>query len=103
MFETGTFSFSKPFEMHPRCPKCDLNYEPEPGYYYGAMYMSYMITGGFCLSFVGLLILGFGWSINGSFALLIVILTLLFVWIFRFARAIWINIYVKYDPTHSKS
>ena len=49
---------------------------------------------------VGILVLGF--SINASFALLILILAIMFVWIFRFARAIWINSNMKYDPKASK-
>ena len=28
-------------EMHERCPVCDLLYEREPGYFIGAMYVSY--------------------------------------------------------------
>ncbi|MEL6718022.1 MAG: DUF983 domain-containing protein, partial [Bacteroidota bacterium] len=43
LFETGSFSFQKPFEMHERCPNCNFNNFPEPGFYYGAMFMSYII------------------------------------------------------------
>ncbi len=43
-----------------------------------------------------MLIFGLGWEI--SFVLLIITLAILFVWIFRVSRAIWININVKYDP-----
>jgi len=42
MFETGSWSFVKSFDMLHRCPKCNLNYYPEPGYYYGAMFISYL-------------------------------------------------------------
>ncbi|MBK9636286.1 MAG: DUF983 domain-containing protein [Bacteroidetes bacterium] len=31
-------------KMHSHCPNCGLNFEPEPGYYYGAMYVSYAFT-----------------------------------------------------------
>ena len=103
LFPTGTFSFQKPFDMHDRCPNCNENYAPEPGFYYGAMFISYIITGWFCLAFVGLLILGFGWSINASFAALIVVIAILFVWIFRISRSLWINVVVKYDPNKAKS
>lgn len=98
LFPTSTFSFQKPFDMHTHCPNCNENYAPEPGFYYGAMFISYIITGWFCLAFVGLLILGFGWSINSSFIALIFVITALFVWIFRISRSLWINIVVKYDP-----
>jgi uncharacterized protein (DUF983 family) len=31
----------KPLSMHPTCPVCGLDYEPDPGYFLGAMYASY--------------------------------------------------------------
>ncbi len=97
LYETTTFSFKKPFEMPPNCPECHQKYFLEPGFYYGAMFISYFMTGGFCLAFVGFSMLVLGFSINLSFMILIAVLTVLFVWIFRLARAIWININVKYD------
>ena len=30
--------------MHERCPVCGLRFEREPGYFIGAMYMSYALT-----------------------------------------------------------
>jgi len=30
--------------MHPRCPVCNLDFEPEPGYFTGAMYISYALA-----------------------------------------------------------
>ncbi|OWP64555.1 DUF983 domain-containing protein [Hymenobacter amundsenii] len=30
--------------MPPACPVCNLNYEPEPGFYWGAMYISFMFS-----------------------------------------------------------
>jgi uncharacterized protein (DUF983 family) len=33
--------FLRGLNVHPRCPNCDLVYEPEPGYFVGSMYISY--------------------------------------------------------------
>ena len=33
-----------PIAMHDRCPVCGLKFEREPGYFVGAMYMSYALT-----------------------------------------------------------
>jgi len=30
--------------MHDRCPLCGLKYEREPGYFMGAMYISYLVS-----------------------------------------------------------
>lgn len=98
LFETGSFSFKKPFDMPDRCPHCQQDFMPEPGFYYGAMFISYIFTGWFCIGFVALLHWGIGWSTTASFAALIAVMAILFVYTFRLARAIWLNINYKYDP-----
>lgn len=98
LFHTPTFSFRQPFDMKDRCDVCDLNYMPEPGYYYGSMYISYIILGWFCLAFMALFHWVLGWSTNLSFGLLVVICAVLFVYTFRVSRSIWLGINVRYDP-----
>jgi uncharacterized protein (DUF983 family) len=36
-------------QMHENCPHCDMRYEVEPGFFYGAMYISYAFTVGIML------------------------------------------------------
>jgi uncharacterized protein (DUF983 family) len=36
-------------QMHENCPHCDLRYEVEPGFFFGAMYISYAFTVGIML------------------------------------------------------
>lgn len=99
LFETGTFSFDKTFTMSDKCSSCNQNYMPEPGFYWGAMYISYMLYSGFCLALVLPLVFFFDWTINQSLTLLFFISVAIFVWLFRIARSIWIHIFVKYRPT----
>ncbi|MDX2133663.1 MAG: DUF983 domain-containing protein [Saprospiraceae bacterium] len=101
-FSTGSWSFVKSFDMHQRCPKCNLNYFPEPGYYYGAMFISYIWTAWFCLLFVALFHWLLGWSQTVAFSLLIAFILINFVYIFRISRMMWININVRYDPNALK-
>ena len=99
MFKTPTMSFSKPFEMNTHCPHCGTNLEPEPGFYYGAMFISYGIT---IWPLFGLAVLfrwGLGWSLQGTFIGTAIITAILFVFIFRISRAIYLNMMVKYDPS----
>jgi uncharacterized protein (DUF983 family) len=42
-------------EIPPACPVCGLSFEPEPGFYIGAMYISYAFTPGIVL-LIGLLV-----------------------------------------------
>ena len=102
LFYTGAFSFSKPFDMPETCPKCGQKYFLGPGFYYGAMFISYALTAFFCLFFVGIMMLVFKLSVNVSFVLLTIAIALLFVWFFRVSRAIWINFNVKYDKRISE-
>jgi len=102
LYETPTFSFKQPFDMPDHCSYCGQSYMPEPGFYYGAMFVSYIFTGWFCILFVMFFHWVLDWSIAASFALLIAVCAIFFVYIFRLARAIWINITVKYDPGLSR-
>lgn len=98
LYETPTFSFRRPFDMPERCSYCGQSYNPEPGFYYGAMFVSYIFTAWFCILFVMFLHWVLDWSLAASFGVLIAICAIFFVYIFRLARAIWLNITFKYDP-----
>ena len=37
------FNFRRP-QMHSQCPYCDFKYNEEPGFFFGAMYVSYGLT-----------------------------------------------------------
>ena len=96
LFETSTFSFQKPFEMNKKCSECGMNFEPEPGYYWGAMFISYIIWGWACLVMGFGLIWGLDFSVNGAFAIIILVSVIFFVWLFRISRSLWINLMNKY-------
>jgi uncharacterized protein (DUF983 family) len=98
MFYTGSFSFKRSFDMKERCDVCNEDLFPEPGFYYGAMFISYIFTAWFCIFFVMFFHWVLGWSTMASFALLLAVVALCFVYFFRLARSIWINLNVKYDP-----
>ncbi len=91
-------NFSK---MHPQCPVCAEPYEPEPGYYFGAMYVSYAINVAIMVTvWVGTdLLFKNGLAIWWLVLISIVAGLGLTPLTFRWARLIWINMFVKYDPT----
>jgi len=92
------FNISAPLNMHKNCLVCNQSTEPEPGYYFGAMFISYIWTGWLCLFSVGFTMIFLKWSIAQSFALLIAAFVLTFFWIMRVSRSIYINIDIPYDP-----
>ncbi len=104
IFPTKTFSFDKPFTMHKKCTHCNQNFYPEPGYYYGAMFMSYILSGFFSL-FISLgLLFGLKWSLGGSIFTMIIAVFILYVPFFRLGRIVFMNVdfKMKYDPRKSK-
>jgi uncharacterized protein (DUF983 family) len=84
-------------KMHSDCPVCGLHYEREPGFFQGAMYVSYAL--GVAMSVAVLIadvLVGFNaltFFIANTLAL-IVFAPLLFRW----ARAIYLNIFIAYRP-----
>ena len=96
LFKTSTLSYNKPFDMPEQCPVCAQNYMPEPGFYYGSMFISYIMWAWFSIILCLTLVFYFGWTVNGAFALLLVISAVFFIWIFRISRSIWIHINIKY-------
>lgn len=76
-------------KMHRHCPNCNMDLEPEPGFYWGAMYITYGFNAGLAITVSLILFLFFGnpdmWTYVGVIATLNVILIPPFI---RFSRMI---------------
>lgn len=93
------FKFSEPLNMHKHCEVCGQNFEPEPGYYYGAMFLSYIISSFLLLSLALILVFYFGWTVESAMIVVILVGLGLFFRILRTSRALWIHAMVKYDAS----
>jgi hypothetical protein len=92
------YSYSKIDKMHARCPHCNENYWPEPGFYYGSMFVSYALSIALSVSvFVAMNVL-WTFEVLPFLAINAVILLAAFPWMFRTSRAMWLNIFVQYQP-----
>ncbi len=82
-------------------PVCSQAYEPEPGYYFGAMYVSYAINVAIMVAVWAGSTLFFSEEVNVWLVVLVTILVGLALTplIFRLSRIIWINIFVTYDSS----
>lgn len=98
LYPTTLSSFRKIFSMNDRCAHCRQAFELEPGFYWGAMYVAYGLSSGFLLFGFALFFFLLGTTILTTFFIVFSIILLLYGIIFRLSRAIWINIYVNYDP-----
>lgn len=91
--------FAGTFTMHERCPVCRLRFEREPGYFLGAMYVSYALSVpllGSLIALVWLVVPAWSWLPVLAVAAL---LYLGFVpWLFRTARVVWMHVDRTVDP-----
>ena len=96
------YSYENAYKMHDRCPQCSANFEPEPGFYFGAMFISYILTG-WLFTVIGLiLVFGFGWSVTATIITVGLLAILIHNLAFRFSRSLWIHFFLKYDPGVTK-
>jgi uncharacterized protein (DUF983 family) len=83
--------------MHQNCACCNEKYEKEPGYFFGAMYVSYaLMVGWFVITWA----IDSFWinSIGANYVIFVVATMLLFMPItFRVSRLIWMNFFTHFD------
>lgn len=83
-----------------KCKICEQAYVLEPGFYYGAMYLSYMLSVAVALPQFLLYYAGFNLSFRMSLLLIILAQIVLTPFIYRTSRAIWINVFVSYNAEY---
>lgn len=69
---------------------------PEPGFYYGAMFISYIITGFLFLGIALSLVFIWGWTVEGAMGIVLLVAALIYIWILRLSRSVWIHIIVPF-------
>jgi len=99
-------TYAKGFtELNKKCSVCGEDFEREPGFYFGAAYVSYALTVALWVAlyvaltvFDSLGIMEFSFFDDGLLFLLsgILLLIVLLPYIYRFSRSIWINFFVHY-------
>ncbi len=85
------------YEMPEECEQCGQDFQLEPGFYWGGMYISYVIAAFLlCIVFV-LLLFVIGLGFRTSEIITISITFVLWPIIFRVSRSIWINVFIHYE------
>jgi uncharacterized protein (DUF983 family) len=85
-------------KMHERCPVCDLKFEREPGYFLGAMYVSYALGLVTVAIFAALLWWITGWWITKDTIWAVVLFLPLAPTLTFFSRVLWIYLDQTIDP-----
>lgn len=102
--EGDLFKTSNPYvktnEMHENCPHCGLRYEKETGYFFGAMYVSYMLNIAVFVTFIVAYFVLLDQYISGTVLMVAYVgLTLILNPIYsRLSRVIWLNFWQNYEP-----
>ena len=94
---TEPFSFSAPLSMNSHCSRCNLNFEPEPGFYFGAMFLSYIMSAFFLLLVGGLCVIYLGMSAEQMLGVIIIVGIFIYFKILRLSRSLWIHLMQRYD------
>jgi hypothetical protein len=84
--------------MWERCAVCGLQFEREPGYFLGAMYVSYALSIPPVLLLVLLIWKLSGWPFDWSLAAAFVAYLPCVPPVTRFARVVWMYIDQAFDP-----
>lgn len=91
--------FAGTFSMNPKCPECELLFDREPGYFTGAMYISYAmavpITAAIALTTSYIFP---GWSFERVIGVAFAALLPLSPLFFRYSRILWIHFDRTVDP-----
>lgn len=99
MFIPGTLYLPKFYKMNDYCGICGQSFEPEPGFYFGSMFVSYAInTALFIIFWVATSLLVENISLLTILGILALVVIGLLPITFRISRSMWINFFVHYDP-----
>ena len=100
----GPFFLSHPYDLgkagdlHDKCPECGRSNHMEPGFYYGAMYVSYGLGVGACLGLF-LLLRGFFpmMPLYWVIAALAGFMVLSGPYLYALSKSIWANLFIPYS------
>lgn len=95
------FPLKHMMDMPERCPKCDLKYELEVGFWYGTGYVSYAMSVGIIIVIAVLfaLTVGFSYKNNSVFwfvGIMVFLMVVLQPLIMRYSRVLYLYFFVKY-------
>lgn len=103
--QTNVFKTNNPFDlkrfdkMNETCSCCGVKFEKEPGFYQGAMYVSYALMAGWFIvtwAFDTFVTKSEIWQYLTFF----ILTTILFMPLtFRISRLLWINFFIHYDKS----
>lgn len=104
----GQFYVSHPYDLKnageilEHCPNCNLKYSKEPGFFYGAMYVSYALgVALFVTLWVSMNLFFSGIDTWLQIFIIISASLILTPYIYALSKIVWANFFIKYDRQFS--
>ena len=90
LFTTSVFNIGGFYKMYPKCSACEQTFEPEPGFYYGAMFISYGMLVLMSISTWIILYFVFQPAFEVYLIVILILNVLLLPFIFRYSRTLYL-------------
>lgn len=97
------FNFKRLNDMPEHCPSCGQPFELEPGFYFGATYVSYAFNVAWLVPLFITVRFVFGLSFRTFVIIMFALLPVLIPVIVRVSRSVWLHFFVKFDRAIAKS
>ncbi|MCJ8289354.1 MAG: DUF983 domain-containing protein [Crocinitomicaceae bacterium] len=99
-FVSHAYDIKNAGNLHERCSKCNLKYEKEPGFFQGAMYVSYGLGVALFVTLWVSFNLFFP-SMSTGFQVTVVVVSSIVLTpiMYAFSKIIWVNLFNKYEGT----
>lgn len=104
--QEGEFYTSHPYDLknagnlHEHCSQCGLKYEIEPGFYQGAMYVSYALGVALFVTLWVSFNLFFPWLSTGAQVTIVAVSSLLLTpYMYALSKIIWANLFMKFEKS----
>ncbi len=97
-FVSHPYNFKHAGEVKEHCEVCGLKYSREPGFFYGAMYVSYALAVAVFVTLWTSMNLFFPWIESWAQIFIIIAVSLgLTPYLYALSKIIWANFFYKYD------
>ena len=93
---------SKMLKMNENCSHCGLKYQLDPSFFYGAMYVSYGLNVALSVVVFLLSYLFIHWDLKTTLIAILIANIILFPFVIRWSRNIYINFFVSFDEKYKK-
>jgi len=93
----GLFQYTEILEMPECCSVCGQKYDIEPGFWIGAMWISYPIVVALEMPFLFLALFAEGMMTWVYFGLMLLAFFVFWPFILRVGRSAWIHVSIRYD------